>query len=62
MKRYLLFAGEAYYPSGGWSDYEGSFDTVEEAILKQEQLKNRGQPWYHIVDIETEKVIYEEYT
>ena len=31
MKRYLLFAGDTYYPGGGWSDYKGSFDTIEEA-------------------------------
>ncbi len=32
MKRYLLFAGEQYYPLGGWDDLKGSFDTVEAAI------------------------------
>ena len=31
MKRFALFAGSNYYPSGGWADFEGSFDSVEEA-------------------------------
>jgi hypothetical protein len=31
MKRYLLFAGSFYYPAGGWSDFLGDFDSVDEA-------------------------------
>lgn len=26
MKRYLLFAGDDYYPLGGWEDFQGDFD------------------------------------
>lgn len=33
MKRYLLFAGDHYYPSGGIEDYMGDYDTVEEAEI-----------------------------
>lgn len=32
MGRYLLFAGDAYYPGGGWSDYQGSFSSVKAAL------------------------------
>jgi len=32
MKRYLLFRGRDYYPSGGIDDLLGDFDTVEECI------------------------------
>lgn len=32
MKRYLLFMYDQYYPSGGWGDFKGSFDTLEEAL------------------------------
>ena len=31
MKRFLAFSCEQYYPGGGWNDFEGSFDTLEEA-------------------------------
>jgi hypothetical protein len=31
MKRYLLFTYQIYYPSGGWNDFKGSFDDIEEA-------------------------------
>lgn len=31
-KRFWLFAGDFYYPSGGMRDFIGSFDTVAEAL------------------------------
>lgn len=31
MKRYAVFGYEQYYPSGGWNDLVGRYDTVEEA-------------------------------
>lgn len=27
----LLFAGDGYYPAGGWDDYVGTFDTIDDA-------------------------------
>lgn len=30
MKRYLVFAYDYYYPSGGSSEVEGEFNTLEE--------------------------------
>ncbi len=47
MKRFLLFDGDTYYPAGGWHDFAGSFDTLDEA---QAEAKNRGADWFHIVD------------
>ena len=32
MKRYLLFSHAVYYPSGGWGDFRGDFDTLEAAM------------------------------
>jgi hypothetical protein len=48
MKRYLLFAGDNFYPEGGWNDYCGSFDTIDEAI---DYLNGNVVDWWHIVDI-----------
>jgi len=31
MKRFLVFAGDAYYPYGGMDDFQEDFDTLEEA-------------------------------
>jgi menaquinone-dependent protoporphyrinogen IX oxidase len=51
MKRYLLFAGEDYYPRGGWSDFIGDFDTIDEA----KNYKIEYIDWIQIVDLETGK-------
>jgi hypothetical protein len=32
MKRYLLFLGWDYYPSGGWGDFVGDYDDPNEAF------------------------------
>lgn len=54
MNRFLLFAGDTYYPSGGWNDLEGNFETLERAEAAAEEL---DPDWWHIVDLETgEKV------
>jgi hypothetical protein len=49
MKRYLLFCGESYYPVGGWDDFVGDFDTVEEA----KSATAKASDWAHIVDTDT---------
>lgn len=48
MKRFILFAGSNYYPSGGWSDFEGSFDDLEEA-----RKAGTGNDWHQVVDTQT---------
>lgn len=50
LKRYLVFDFPDYYPGGGWQDFEGSFDTLEEA----RQLSCR-----QIIDSETGTVVEE---
>ena len=50
-KRFMLFAGRNYYPSGGMDDYVGSFDTVAQAI------SNIGsKDWMHVLDSKTGEV------
>ena len=52
LKRFLVFSGDYYYPSGGWHDFHGSFDTLEEA--------NGSQPkgeWAHIFDMDTGEIV-----
>jgi hypothetical protein len=48
MKKYHLFAGLNYYPGGGMCDYEGSFNTFEEAEAEGERKKREGYDWYNI--------------
>lgn len=51
MKRYLLFAGNYFYPLGGWNDFVGDYDTIEEA------LQYAVKEWWHIVDSHTKSII-----
>lgn len=60
MRRYLLFAGDNYYPLGGWCDFRGSFETPEqakEALLPGDHTYT-GMGWAHIVDLESGKVVW----
>ena len=54
MKRYMLFAGWNYYPNGGWLDFGGSFETVEEAIQEAALLAIN---WWHVVDKQTDGIV-----
>jgi hypothetical protein len=64
MGRYLLFAGDEYYPSGGWQDYKGRFDSVKEALKAAasgtKNLDFQGTwDWWQIVDLATGKMVME---
>ena len=58
MKKYLLFAGETYYPQKGWDDLWGDYDTIEEAESASERIcaakDDNGYSlcydWWHIID------------
>lgn len=47
MKRYMAFAGDTYYPSGGWGDFIGDFDGLDEA---REVCYQAKCDWYHVID------------
>jgi len=55
MKRFLLFAGDFYYPSGGMDDFKDSFNILEDAVIF---ANNEGWDWIHILDIEKGEVIW----
>jgi len=63
VKRYLVFAGDTYYPSGGWRDLKGNFGSKREAIKFADNLvKSDAEPWQrgewylcewsHVIDTE----------
>lgn len=43
--KYLLFQGDFYYPSGGYSDFIDKFATLEEAM----KALDTNQDWYQVV-------------
>lgn len=74
MNRYLLFAGNDYYPSGGALDLLHVFDTLREAkqyvALWGDRLRIRQEPmlgveapretvdWAHIYDVEQRRYVW----
>jgi hypothetical protein len=48
MKPFLLFAGDSYYPSGGWGDFQGAFATREEAVAEGERRINLRSGWQQL--------------
>ena len=55
MKQFLLFAGDQYYPNGGWGDFEGSFDSIDEAKVAEKALP--GHDWFQVVDTASGEVV-----
>ena len=57
---YLVFKGDHYYPCGGWVDFEGAYETLEEAKAAAKLGSAMcGEDWSHIVDLSTGKIIEE---
>lgn len=56
MKRYFLFAGENYYPSGGFGDFRKDADNIEE--LKEVFFNEfKWCDWCHILDTQTGLIV-----
>lgn len=52
VSKYFLFYCPKYYPSGGFGDYEGSYDTLEEA--KQSVLIAKAGAEYQLCGVNEE--------
>ncbi|MGA9780033.1 MAG: hypothetical protein WBS33_17365 [Verrucomicrobiia bacterium] len=52
LKRFLLFTYAAYYPGGGWGDFEDSYSTLEEARSALAEAEYWPECW-DIIDLET---------
>jgi hypothetical protein len=50
LKRFLAFGGDNYYPGGGWDDFIGDYDTIEQA-----EAAGKHCDWHHVVDSEIGK-------
>lgn len=63
MKAYILFAGDHYYPIGGWRDKKLETDSIEEAIEESNKFCERypdlrKYDWADILDTATGEIIY----
>lgn len=54
MKRFLIFAGPDYYPSGGMGDYIAVRESLEEAISV---AKSTSCDWYNIAEVGEKEVL-----
>jgi hypothetical protein len=55
-KPYLMFGSpQCYYAGGGWSDYVGSFESVEEIVATWQQADE--MQWYQCVEFATGRVV-----
>ena len=55
MKRFWLFAGAVYYPGGGMSDFQGDFDSLDEAMdhfktFPKGKFDTTSGMWVHVFD------------
>lgn len=59
--RYLLFAGEKYYPAMGWHDFIRSTSDLESAQLLADSavLSGRSFDWAHVVDMQSMSIVSE---
>lgn len=58
MKRFLVFACEAYYPGGGWSDFKQSFYTLPAAIEYADSILSTSSGGVEVIDLTTETDVY----
>lgn len=59
MERYLVFAGDHYYPSGGWDDFHGDYASLEQAKAIAAELEKEGGRWAHIADLELGNALHD---
>ena len=43
---YVLFAGEDYYPRGGWLDFKSEHETLEDALAEARRLTTASDAVY----------------
>lgn len=55
MKRYLLFMFDQYYPTGGWNDFRGSFDSIEAATAAVAEAQYCD--FWQVVDSQTGEMV-----
>ena len=53
--QYILFAGDTYYPGGGWDDFIGRFETKEAAYSAAAEL---NEDWFQVVDINANEELF----
>ena len=65
MRRFLVFAGDNYYPRGGWDDFHSDHETREAAVAIADQLlvdypllRAAKLDWSQVVDASTGRQVH----
>lgn len=54
---YALFGGLMYYPEGGWGDFQRSSNNLEDLRNVARMVQGESVDWWHIVDLDTGRVV-----
>lgn len=50
MNKFYVFLGEIYYPLGGYKDFKGEFDSLDDAVKYiRINYSNAFDRWCHVV-------------
>lgn len=58
MKTYLVFAGDDFYPEGGWEDFVASFDDWPAALACAKEQAAKDYQWAQVVDTKEPHVTF----
>jgi hypothetical protein len=56
--RFMVFAGEAYYPRGGWGDFVGMANSEDEARELYRTERDNMPDWAQMVSVVGHEVIH----
>ncbi len=61
LPKFALFGGQEHYASGGMCDLVSTYETLDEAIAEAKRrscgLYRYNFEWWHVVDIESFRVV-----
>ena len=63
--RYILFAGDWYYPAPGWHDMQKASDSRDDLaaqgrdMVSGEEYTNGQHQWWHVVDLASGTIVEE---
>jgi hypothetical protein len=55
-RRFLMFATDSFYPAGGWGDFVGAFDALQDAQAEAKRHSDRDA--IEVVDLESLDVVW----
>lgn len=58
MKRFLVFIGRVYYPSGGMRDFKQDFNSLTDTVPLVNEVVGEAWSWAHVWDSEIRKFVF----